>query len=153
MRELNATGWMSNRGRQNVASFLAKDMEIDWRLGAEYFEMMLIDYDVTSNWGNWQYASGVGSDPRDRIFNVVKQGYDYDENGDYVRMWVPEVDKVTLKYVHCPFMMSMNEQKRVNCLIGADYPDPIVKAKTSWNPSEPRKPNKFALNAKNSRNK
>jgi deoxyribodipyrimidine photo-lyase len=57
MRELNATGWMSNRGRQNVASFLAKDMEIDWRWGAEYFEAMLIDFDVTSNWGNWQVFS------------------------------------------------------------------------------------------------
>ncbi len=71
-------------------------MEIDWRLGAEYFECMLIDYDVTSNWGNWQYAAGVGTDPRDRIFNVVKQGYDYDENGEYVKLWLPQLSPVNL---------------------------------------------------------
>eukprot|EP00741_Cyanophora_paradoxa_P017607 tig00021012_g17007.t1 len=74
MRELNATGFMSNRGRQNVASFLVKDLHVDWRRGAEYFERQLIDYDPCSNWGNWQYVAGVGNDPReDRYFNVVKQ--------------------------------------------------------------------------------
>lgn len=74
MKELNETGWMSNRGRQNVASFLVKDLEIDWRLGAEYFESLLVDYDTTSNWCNWQYVAGVGVDPReDRYFNTTKQ--------------------------------------------------------------------------------
>lgn len=74
MKELNETGWMSNRGRQNVASFLIKDLEVDWRLGAEYFEATLVDYDVTSNWCNWQYVAGVGVDPReDRYFNTTKQ--------------------------------------------------------------------------------
>jgi deoxyribodipyrimidine photo-lyase len=89
MRELNETGWMSNRGRQNAASFLTKDFGIDWRWGAEYFETMLIDYDCTSNWCNWQYVAGVGTDPRqDRYFNVVKQAYDYDEEGEYAKLWV-----------------------------------------------------------------
>ena len=96
MRELAATGWMSNRGRQNVASFLTKDLAIDWRFGAEYFEAMLIDYDTTSNWGNWQYLAGVGADPRaDRYFNVIKQAYDYDEQGEYVKMWLSQLAQVS----------------------------------------------------------
>ncbi|CAG9940666.1 unnamed protein product [Clonostachys rosea f. rosea IK726] len=92
-RELFHTGYTSNRARQNVASFLAKHLEIDWRYGAEWYEMMLVDYDVSSNWSNWMYVAGVGNDPRGeaRIFNPVKQAYDYDREGEYVRMWVPEV--------------------------------------------------------------
>ncbi|KAK3996488.1 DASH family cryptochrome [Cladorrhinum sp. PSN332] len=92
-RELLHTGYTSNRARQNVASFLAKHLCIDWRYGAEWYEMLLVDYDVSSNWANWQYVSGVGNDPRGdlRIFNPIKQAFDYDKNGDYVRAWVPEV--------------------------------------------------------------
>ncbi|KAI0007022.1 putative cryptochrome [Xylariaceae sp. FL0662B] len=95
-RELLHTGYTSNRARQNVASFLAKHLEIDWRYGAEWYEMLLIDYDVSSNWANWQYVSGVGNDPRGeaRIFNPVKQAFDYDRDGEYVRCWVPEVRKL-----------------------------------------------------------
>lgn len=91
MRELKQTGWMSNRGRQNAASFLAKTLEVDWRWGAQYFEKYLLDYDVENNWGNWNYVAGVGTDPWDRIFNVIKQSYDYDANGDYIRIWIPEL--------------------------------------------------------------
>jgi deoxyribodipyrimidine photo-lyase len=88
MKELNATGFMSNRGRQNVASYLVNDLEVDWRYGAAYFEEQLIDYDVCSNWGNWAYISGVGNDPRGhRVFNVLKQADDYDKNGDYRNYW------------------------------------------------------------------
>ncbi|KAH8886784.1 DASH family cryptochrome [Thozetella sp. PMI_491] len=92
-RELLCTGYTSNRARQNVASFLAKHLYIDWRYGAEWYEMLLVDYDVSSNWANWQYVAGVGNDPRGnaRIFNPVKQSYDYDKNGSYVRSWVPEI--------------------------------------------------------------
>jgi len=90
MRELNATGYMSNRGRQNVASFLVDVLDIDWRLGAAYFEEKLVDYDVCSNWGNWAYQAGVGNDSRDRYFNVLKQGERYDSDGEFVRLWVPE---------------------------------------------------------------
>ncbi|KAI2469703.1 cryptochrome [Annulohypoxylon bovei var. microspora] len=95
-RELLHTGYTSNRARQNVASFLAKHLSIDWRYGAEWYEMLLVDYDVSSNWANWQYVSGVGNDPRGeaRIFNPVKQAFDYDKNGDYVRCWVPEVKEL-----------------------------------------------------------
>lgn len=91
LRELKQTGWMSNRGRQNAASFLAKTLDVDWRWGAQHFEKYLLDYDVESNWGNWNYVAGVGTDPRDRSFNVIKQSYDYDPSGDYIRLWIPEL--------------------------------------------------------------
>ncbi len=87
MKELVETGYMSNRGRQNVASFLIKDLKLDWRLGAEYFESLLVDHDCASNYGNWLYASGY-LDPRDRKFNTIKQSKDYDLNGDYIRLWL-----------------------------------------------------------------
>lgn len=90
MIELKKTGWMSNRGRQNVGSFLSKDMLVDWRIGAAYFESMLIDYDVHSNYGNWMYVAGVGNDPRDRKFNVDLQAERYDTNGKFQRMWLQE---------------------------------------------------------------
>lgn len=94
-RELYLTGYTSNRTRQNVASYLSKHLYMDWRLGAEWYECCLVDYDLSSNWGNWQYNSGVGNDPREggmgRKFNPVKQGYDYDKNAEYCRTWLPEV--------------------------------------------------------------
>ncbi len=89
MRELLHTGWMSNRGRQNVASWLTKAKHIDWRWGAAWFEHALVDYDVCSNWGNWAYVAGVGSDPReDRFFNTAKQAEMYDPEGTYRGMWI-----------------------------------------------------------------
>ena len=92
MRELMTSGWMSNRGRQVVASFLIKDMKMDWRIGAEWFESHLLDYDVGSNWGNWSYMAGVGGDPRNaRYFSVRKQEAMYDAGGEFVQLWVPEV--------------------------------------------------------------
>lgn len=92
-RELLHTGYTSNRARQNVASFFTKHLGIDWRIGAEWYELLLVDYDVSSNWANWQYVAGVGNDPRGeaRIFNPVKQAFDYDKDGAYVKTWVPEV--------------------------------------------------------------
>ena len=92
-RELYHTGYTSNRTRQNVASFLAKHLGLNWKLGAEWYECMLVDYDVSSNWGNWQYVAGVGNDPRGeaRVFNPVKQAVDYDPNGDYCKAWIPEL--------------------------------------------------------------
>lgn len=88
MRELARTGWMSNRGRQNVASFLVHDLGVDWRLGAWWFERMLIDYDPCSNWGNWQYVAGVGNDPREgRRFDPERQAAIYDPDGAYVAKW------------------------------------------------------------------
>ncbi|GAA4301013.1 DASH family cryptochrome [Aestuariibaculum suncheonense] len=88
MIELGKTGWMSNRGRQNVASYFAKHLKIDWRIGASYFESLLLDYDVHSNYGNWMYVSGVGNDPRDRKFDVKSQAERYDTNGKHQRLWL-----------------------------------------------------------------
>lgn len=88
MRQLNKTGFMSNRGRQLVASCFVHELALDWRYGAAYFEQQLVDYDVASNWGNWQYLAGVGSDPRGhRQFNLVKQTQQYDPNGDFISTW------------------------------------------------------------------
>ncbi|HBH23917.1 MAG: DASH family cryptochrome [Desulfofustis sp. PB-SRB1] len=88
MKELQLTGFMSNRGRQNVASYLAHDLKQDWRAGAAWFENRLIDYDVTSNWGNWMYVAGVGNDPRDRKFNTQWQAEKYDKNRQYRKLWL-----------------------------------------------------------------
>ena len=89
MIELKRTGFMSNRGRQNVASYLCNDLKLDWRYGAAYFEQQLIDYDVCSNWGNWAYLAGVGNDPRgNRYFNIDKQASDYDKNKIYRSLWL-----------------------------------------------------------------
>ena len=88
MIELKKTGWMSNRGRQNVASYFAKELKLDWRIGAAYFEAMLLDYDVHSNYGNWMYVAGVGNDPRDRKFNTKLQAERYDTNGEFRRVWL-----------------------------------------------------------------
>ena len=89
MNELNQTGWMSNRGRQNVASYLIHDLGINWTWGAAYFEEKLYDYDPDLNWGNWLYLSGRGSDPRARKFNTMKQAETYDPQGEYRRLWAP----------------------------------------------------------------
>ncbi len=89
MIELKLSGFMSNRGRQNVASYLCNDIKIDWRYGAAYFEQQLIDYDVCSNWGNWSYLAGVGNDPRgNRYFNIEKQAQDYDKGKEYRNLWL-----------------------------------------------------------------
>ncbi|MCS6989661.1 MAG: DASH family cryptochrome, partial [Chloroherpetonaceae bacterium] len=119
MRELSATGFMSNRGRQNVASFLVKDLKIDWRMGAEWFESLLIDYDVASNYGNWNYVAGVGNDPReDRYFNPIRQATMYDPNGDYVRHWIPELKCVPAPLIHEPSKLSPMEQTLYGARIG-----------------------------------
>ena len=127
MRELAATGFMSNRGRQNVCSFLAIDMNMDWTHGAEHFEEHLLDYDVHSNWGNWCAGAGMTGGRLNR-FNVVKQGRDYDLGGDYVRLWCPELKHVPDKYVHEPWKMS--EALMAECGVtighGRDYPAPIT---------------------------
>jgi deoxyribodipyrimidine photo-lyase len=128
MREIAATGFMSNRGRQNVASFLTKNLGIDWRMGAEWFESLLIDYDVCSNWGNWNYTAGVGNDARGfRFFNILKQSKDYDPQGEYVKHWLPELTNVPTHKVHEPWKLQPVEQKRFGVQIGVDYPNPVVE--------------------------
>ncbi|ESA36515.1 dash family [Leptolyngbya sp. Heron Island J] len=127
MRELAATGFMSNRGRQNVASFLTKNLGINWQMGAEWFESQLIDCDACSNWGNWNYAAGVGNDARGfRYFNILKQSSMYDPTGDYIRHWLPELMQIPEDKVHQPEKLTMEEQKRYQCQLGIDYPRPVV---------------------------
>jgi deoxyribodipyrimidine photo-lyase len=92
MLELKLTGFMSNRGRQNVASFLCHNLKLDWRYGAAYFEEQLIDYDVSSNWCNLAYVAGVGNDPRgNRVFNIEKQANDYDTYKKYRTLWMKNI--------------------------------------------------------------
>lgn len=130
MRELNATGFMSNRGRQNVASFLVNDMNVHWLMGAEYFESHLIDYDPCSNYGNWNYIAGVGVDPRpDRWFNVVHQGKRYDSNGSHAHHWIPELKDLSGGKVHDLPIMSKEELVEYNIVLGKDYPKAVVTDK------------------------
>jgi len=132
MRELLTTGFMSNRGRQNVASFLTKNLGINWQRGAEWFESLLIDYDVCSNWGNWNYTAGVGNDARGfRYFNILKQSKDYDPNGDYVKHWIPELRDLPPSKVHQPGKLLPVEQKRFGVILGVDYPQPMVDLEKS----------------------
>jgi deoxyribodipyrimidine photo-lyase len=127
MRELNTTGFMSNRGRQNVASFLVNDMKVHWLLGAEYFESMLIDYDPCSNYGNWNYIAGVGVDPRPgRWFNVVHQGKRYDSKGEHAHHWLPELDVISGSKVHDLPIMSKADMEEYNIILGKDYPKAVV---------------------------
>lgn len=129
-RELFHTGYTSNRARQNVASFFAKHLGIDWRYGAEWYESMLIDYDVSSNWSNWQYVAGVGNDPRGdaRIFNPVKQAFDYDKQGTYVRMWVPEVKNLEKsENVFQPWTASKADLEKAGLADNIMVTDPIKR--------------------------
>ena len=126
MRELAASGFMSNRGRQNVCSFLALELNQDWRYGAEYFENNLIDYDVYSNWGNWCSGAGMTGGRLNR-FNIVKQSKDYDQHGEYVRYWLPELKNVPKEFVHEPWKMTQFQQMEYGCKLGVDYPNPIAK--------------------------
>lgn len=113
-REVFLTGYTSNRARQNVASFLSNTshLGIDWRVGAEWYEYLLIDYDMASNWGNWQYVAGVGNDPRQgRVFNPVKQALDYDPQGEYIKSWVPELRQLPLTKSVAMNKQEIDEQK------------------------------------------
>ncbi|KAM9307579.1 cryptochrome DASH [Gastrophryne carolinensis] len=148
MRELAMTGFMSNRGRQNVASFLTKDLGIDWRMGAEWFEYLLVDYDVCSNYGNWLYSAGIGNDPREnRKFNMIKQGLDYDGNGDYIRLWVPELQQIKGGDAHTPWTLSNASLCHAGVTLGETYPHPIVMA-PEWSRHINQKPGSGAASAK-----
>jgi deoxyribodipyrimidine photo-lyase len=139
MQELAATGYTSNRARQNVASFLTKNLGIDWRAGAEWFESMLIDYDVASNWGNWLYSAGVGNDARGfRFFNTYKQAADYDPEGAFVRHWLPALSNVPGGTAHRPEQLTPSEQSRWGLRLGEDYPLPMVDLFASARAQEQR---------------
>lgn len=131
MRQLKETGWMHNRARMITASFLTKDLLINWQEGERWFMKHLVDGDPASNNGGWQWTAGVGLDaaPYFRIFNPIVQGTKYDPHGDYVRRWVPELASVPTNLIHTPWLMSVEEQSAAGCIMGRDYPEPIVNHK------------------------
>ena len=128
MRQLVRSGWMHNRARMIVASFLVKDLLVDWRWGERFFMQHLVDGDPAANNGNWQWAAGTGTDaaPYFRIFNPVLQGKKHDPDGAFVRRWLPELEGVPGSYLQTPWKMPGEVQRRAGCVIGQDYPAPMI---------------------------
>tara|TARA_B100000242_G_C43034682_1_gene482307 strand:+ start:47 stop:1447 length:1401 start_codon:yes stop_codon:yes gene_type:complete len=124
MRELYSTGWMHNRVRMIVGSFLVKHLLIDWREGEKYFRNCLLDYSPANNVAGWQWVAGCGADaaPYFRIFNPILQGEKFDKDGEYVKKWVPELKNLPKKFIHKPWEFNGEIFK-----LGRDYPHPIVK--------------------------
>jgi deoxyribodipyrimidine photo-lyase len=134
MRQLRREGWMPNRARLVVGSFLTKDLGIDWRRGERWFMRFLIDGDEASNNGNWQWIAGVGVDPQPpsrRIYNPVRQQARFDRDGAYVRRYVPELRGVPDEFLSEPWTMPEEAQREAGCVIGKDYPGPIVDHATA----------------------
>lgn len=133
MRQMNETGWMHNRLRMITASFLVKDLLINWSWGEKYFQKMLIDYDAASNIGGWQWAASTGTDgvPYFRVFNPTTQSERFDKNGDFIREYVPELKGIEGKKIHEPSKLTEEEQEEAGVVIGQDYPEPIVNHKRS----------------------
>jgi deoxyribodipyrimidine photo-lyase len=128
MRQLVETGWMHNRARMIVASFLVKDLLIDWRWGERFFMEHLVDGDPAANNGGWQWTAGTGTDaaPYFRIFNPVLQSKKYDPEGTYIRRWVPELASVPAEYIHAPWDMPSQVRSQAGFVIGQNYPAPII---------------------------
>jgi deoxyribodipyrimidine photo-lyase len=128
MRQLAVTGWMHNRSRMIVASFLVKHLLVDWRIGEAWFMQALVDGDPAANNGGWQWAAGTGTDPAPyfRVFNPVSQGKRFDPEGRFVRRWLPELARVPERYLHEPWTMPVSVQADSGVHIGLDYPAPIV---------------------------
>jgi deoxyribodipyrimidine photo-lyase len=129
MRHLRARGWMPNRARLVVGSFLTKDLHLDWRAGEAHFMRLLLDGDEASNNGNWQWIAGVGVDPQPayrRLYNPARHQERFDPDGEYVRRWVPELRGVPGARLAEPWSMTADEQREARCVIGRDYPSPIV---------------------------
>ena len=129
MRQLLHHGWMHNRGRLIVASFLTKDLHLDWRLGEAHFMRHLLCGDEAQNNGNWQWITSIGVDPAPyfrRLYNPTTQQQRHDPDGAYVRRWCPELRDVPLEKLAAPWTMDDDEQAAAGCVIGRDYPAPIV---------------------------
>lgn len=133
MRELWHTGYMHNRVRMIVASFLTKNGMIHWKKGAEWFWDTLVDADLAANSMNWQWVAGCGVDaaPYFRIFNPVTQSQRFDKQGLYIRQWVPELKNLPNKYLHEPWKTPDEVQQQAGCIIGKDYPEPILDLKAT----------------------
>ena len=128
MRQLNATGCMHNRLRMLTASFLCKDLGVDWRHGEAYFARQLLDFDLSANNGGWQWAASSGCDaqPYFRIFNPVRQSEKFDPAGVFIRRFLPELASVSDRYIHAPWRMSAAEQSACGVRIGRETPAPLV---------------------------
>ena len=128
MRELYETGWMHNRIRMVVGSFLVKHLRINWTEGEKHFRNCLLDFNKANNVAQWQWVAGCGADaaPYFRIFNPILQGEKFDKEGLYVKKWVPELNKVPNKFIHKPWEMEHKYQEAIKTIIGKDYPKPIV---------------------------
>ncbi|MBS1217612.1 MAG: phrB [Proteobacteria bacterium] len=128
MRQINQTGYMHNRLRMIAASFLVKDLLVDWRWGERYFADHLNDFDLAANNGGWQWAASTGCDaqPYFRIFNPVTQSEKFDPGGAFIRKYVPELTRCTGRSLHAPWTMSPEEQRAAGVVIGRDYPAPVV---------------------------
>ncbi len=128
MRQINQTGFMHNRLRMVVASFLVKDLLVDWRWGEQYFADQLIDFDFSANNGGWQWAASTGCDaqPWFRIFNPITQSQRFDAHGKFIRKYIPELSNCSDKEIHAPWLMSSVRQQELGIKIGKDYPEPIV---------------------------
>lgn len=128
MRQLLQTGWMHNRARMITASFLTKDLLVDWRWGERHFMQHLVDGDPAANNGGWQWTAGTGTDaaPYFRVFNPVLQSIKFDPQGVFIRRYVPELANVPDEFIHNPWKMPLELQREIRCMIGQDYPAPIV---------------------------
>ncbi|ASU39806.1 deoxyribodipyrimidine photolyase [Herbaspirillum sp. meg3] len=128
MLQLNQTGYMHNRLRMVVASFLTKDLGIDWRWGEKYFADQLNDFDLSANNGGWQWASSSGCDaqPYFRIFNPITQSERFDAEGKFIRRYLPQLAGLPDKYVHAPWLCSADLLKSAGVKLGKDYPEPMV---------------------------
>jgi deoxyribodipyrimidine photo-lyase len=129
MRQLAHEGWMQNRVRMVVGSFLTKDLHVDWREGERIFMERLLDGDMAANNGGWQWIASTGTDPKpyfQRLFNPTTQQEKFDPDGEYVRRWCPELGRVPPGKLSKPWTMSPEEQAAAGCVIGVDYPEPIV---------------------------
>lgn len=128
MRQINETGYMHNRLRMIVASFLTKDLLIDWRWGEKYFADHLNDFDLAANNGGWQWAASTGCDaqPYFRIFNPITQSERFDAEGKFIRRYVPELKNIPDKYIHAPWTMPPIDAAAQNFVMGRDYPKPVV---------------------------
>ena len=128
MRQLNQTGYMHNRLRMVAASFLVKDLHIDWRWGERYFAQHLLDFDLAANNGGWQWSAATGCDaqPWFRIFNPITQSEKFDAQGKFIRRYVPELTHCADKWIHAPWLMPRQEQQRCGVVISQHYPAPVV---------------------------
>ena len=128
MRQMYETGWMHNRIRMVVGSFLVKHLRINWKEGEKYFRNCLLDFNEANNVAQWQWVAGCGADaaPYFRIFNPILQGEKFDKNGEYVKKWVPELKNYPSKFIHKPWELDIKYQETIKTIIGKDYPAPIV---------------------------